>query len=134
MKISDLFPSRYMKASDLNGREVRLKINYIQIEDIGQEPKPVMHFVDKQKGLTLNKTNARILIAAYGDDADLWQDRDVILCPTMVDFRGTPTQAIRIKIPPAAGGAAMLNRVPGNQPPSAPATADGPEYLDDIPF
>ena len=120
-KVSEMFPSRYLKSSDLNGREAKLKISYLQDEDIGGESKHVLYFVGKQKGLVLNKTNARVIGQAYGDDSDGWGEMEVVLYPTMVEFRGTATESIRVKIPPRTGR--MLARDEQNPPPvtSAPA-------------
>ena len=37
MKISQAFPSDYIKSSDLNGREVRVVIKKVRIEEVGRE-------------------------------------------------------------------------------------------------
>jgi hypothetical protein len=87
MKISNAFPSKYLKASDLQDRNVHVVMARVELEDIGDaERKPVLHFQSKAKGLVLNKTNSRAITAAYGDDTENWEGKP--LFPAMVDFRG----------------------------------------------
>lgn len=100
MRISAAFPSDYLKAADLQGRQVKVKIDRVEIKEIGGEPKPILYFVGKEKGVVLNKTNASNIAAAYGDDTDDWQDAEVILFEAMVDFQGKTVPAIRVRIPP----------------------------------
>ena len=72
MKISAAFPSKYLKCADLSGKPWDMKIRTIALEDLGQgndkEEKPVVYFVNAQKGLVLNKTNATTIAKVYGDD------------------------------------------------------------------
>jgi hypothetical protein len=102
MKISAAFPSKYLKAADLQDRNVSVVIERVELEEVGDtERKPVLHFQARTKGLVLNKTNSRVIAAQYGDDTDSWTGRSLVLFPAMVDFRGDSVEAIRIKVPPA---------------------------------
>lgn len=104
MKISNAFPSKYLSAGDLNGREIKLVIGRIEIEKIGRDndEKPVIYFTKARKGLVLNKTNAKVIAGAYGDDTDQWEDREIILFSMMVQFGDEMVDSIRVKIPKAA--------------------------------
>jgi hypothetical protein len=66
MKISQLFPSKYVKAVDLNGKTVTLTIAKLAIEELGHGPekerKPVLYFERATKGLVLNRTNAMTIL------------------------------------------------------------------------
>ena len=44
--VSELFPSRFLKAADLKGRTVKAKIKKVEVEEIGQDrdEKPVVYF------------------------------------------------------------------------------------------
>ena len=108
MNISDAFPSKYLEHADLHGREVTKKIARVQMEVVGQngDERPVLHFIGEQRGFVVNKTNATALSSVYGDDTEGWRGRDVILFPTRVDFRGTPTDTIRVK--PISGSAPVF--------------------------
>jgi hypothetical protein len=101
MKLSEIYPSKYLKAADLQGKEPIAKIREVREEDLGpdKDRKPVLYFQGTDKGLVLNKTNALTIGDAYGDDTDEWRDKDVILYSAWVDFQGRSTQAIRVRVP-----------------------------------
>lgn len=110
MKMSEEFPSKYLKASDLQGREVRLTMAHTEREKIGDDFKPVLYFKGKDKGLALNKTNAGTISDAYGDDSDDWIDQPIILFSVMVDFQGKVGPAIRCRVPTAKDNKAIAPR------------------------
>ena len=106
MDINTVFPSNYLKAADLQKRKHKLTIFKCVMEKVGDEEKPIVYFVGKEKGLVLNKTNASVISSMFGPDTDNWKDCQVILYPTKVPFQGKPTDAIRIEEPfdePAVG-------------------------------
>lgn len=105
MKISDQFPSKYLKASDLPDEGfVKAIIDGVQLDEIGdkKERKPVLCFSSGvKKGLVLNKTNSTIIADAYGDDSDAWEGRPILLYATETNFQGKPCPCIRVRIPKA---------------------------------
>lgn len=101
MKISDEFPSKYLKASDLQGREVKVIMQNVEREKVGDDFKPALYFKRKDKAMILNKTNANTIGDAYGDDTDDWFDQPLILFSVMVDFQGKVGPAIRCRVPTA---------------------------------
>ena len=105
MRVSDAFPSNYLKAADLQGRVVVVTIDRCEMEDIGDERKPILFFQGKQKGMVLNKTNANNVAVLYGDDTDEWTGQPVELFEAMVDFQGKTVPAIRIRAPRRQNGA-----------------------------
>jgi hypothetical protein len=124
MKISNAFPSKYIRAADLQDRQHELTMQRVELENVGDDDKkPVLYFVGRQKGLVLNKTNSRTIAAAYGDDTDEWEDKNLIIFPAMVDFRGDQVEAIRVRVPKAAA-----------KPPSSPSENPGVDMDDEIPF
>ena len=136
MKISDAFPSKWLKASDLRGRSIVLKMDRIELEKLDKETKPVVYFVGKEKGLVLNKTNSNRIAEAYGDDTDDWQDQFIELYPTEVEFQGDTVEAIRVRVPKkqSSNGAERQQARPKQEPISErnppAADLDG----DEIPF
>lgn len=109
MKASDAFPSKYISAADLQGRDVPAKITHITSEEIGGKSKFICYFAGKKKGLVLNKTNWNSIVRISGqDDTDDWTGVDVCLFEAMVDFQGDIVPAVRVKAPPkrtsVAGG------------------------------
>ena len=129
MRISAAFPSNYIKAADLQGRNVKVKIDRIEMEEVGGEPKPILYFLDKDKGMVLNKTNASNIAAAFGDDTDEWQGAEVILFEAMVDFQGKTVAAIRVRVPPRAP---VRQRAPVEDEPQRSSVPNDPD--DEIPF
>ncbi len=102
MRISNAFPSEFLKAADLQGRNIKVQMSHVEMKDIGGDPKPVLHFIGKEKGMVLNKTNANNIASAYGDDTETWQGKEIVLFEAMVDFQGKTVAAIRVRPPRAA--------------------------------
>jgi hypothetical protein len=130
MKMSNVFPSKFLKAADLQDRPVTLIMSRVDMEKVvdGEEEKPVLYFTKAKKGLVLNKTNNKVIMAAYGDDSDLWEGHPLVLFPAMVDFRGDTVEAIRVRVPkPAAAPKPAPEPISEVNPP--PHDMD-----DDIPF
>lgn len=139
MRIGAAFPSEYLKAADLGGRTVTVKISHVSIEEIGGEHKPVLHVQGSTgiKKMVLNKTNAHTLSTAYGDETDDWTGQPVTLFEAQVDFQGKTVPAIRVKVPPRP----RIDAPPQArhaEPAPMPATANGSDHRadlhDEIPF
>jgi hypothetical protein len=97
MKIDELYPSRFLRCADLNGKPMRVTIASLKREDIGGEQKVVLSFTNGTKSLVLNKTNARAIAKTLGDETRGWAGKDIILVPASVDFRGDMVDAIRVR-------------------------------------
>lgn len=101
MKMNDVFPSKFVKADDLKGKQVLCVISHVTVEKIGDDTKPVIYFQGKEKGLVCNKTNFGRIAYVYGDESDEWTGKEIVLYPEMTDFQGKPMWAIRVKPPEA---------------------------------
>ncbi len=100
-KLSDIFPSRFLSAADLQGREAIATIDRVEIEKFDDDAqKPVVYFEGKTKGLVCNKTNAKSIALIAGDDTDNWPGKAIVLFSMMVDFKGQVVEAIRVRRPP----------------------------------
>ena len=106
MKVSILFPSKFLRADGLDNNEIQCTIADIRVEDVsgdGSDRKPVLYFERKEKGLVMNKTNSTVIASSYGDDTDAWRGKPVVLYPTQTQFQGKLVPCIRVRIPvPAA--------------------------------
>ena len=133
MKIGAAFPSKYLKASDLNDKPFVLTMDKVTIEEVGkqQDERPILYFLKAEKGLVLNKTNANVIAKLYGDDTDGWEGNQIELYPTMVDFGGEQVEAIRVRAPRKNAGAGAQ---PRQQEPPPPAPHDYDDMSDPIPF
>lgn len=133
VKIGNAFPSDYLKAADLNGKAVRLVIETVTVEKIGEDQKPVLHFAGKDKTLVLNKTNTNRIVEAVGsDETDDWAGWSIVLYPCKVDYQGKRVDAIRVDDRPGASKAPTA-RQSRPTPPDDEPPADLPSE-DDIPF
>ena len=123
MDIDAAFPSLYLKSSDLQGRNIPVVIDRVEIEELGfgrdKDHKPVVYFQKSKKGLVLNKTNSNTIKAAYGRDTDGWIGKPLVLFPAMVDFAGDTVEAIRVRVPtqkqPAPPASAPVQQVENAQ-------------------
>ncbi len=97
--VDEAFPSNWLKAADLNNRTIKVKIDKVVFEEIGQnkDKKPVMYFEKVQKGLVLNKTNATTIGATHGEIMEAWTGKEIELFSMMVPFQGQNVPAIRVR-------------------------------------
>lgn len=100
VNINDEFPSKYLKASDLQGHAVKVQIGNVTSEQIGTDRKLIMYFAGKQKGMVLNKTNARTIGDIYGDDTDAWIGKELEVFAMKVEFNGRMVDGLRVRILP----------------------------------
>lgn len=139
MKSTDLFPSKYVKASDLDAGPQLVALRELAIEEIGQgkdrQSKPVLYFQNRNKGLVLNVTNTRVIEDAYGLETDDWPGKSIELYSTKVDFKGDRVDAVRVRVPKAASADELL-QADQAQAPFKPATKErlDAELNDDIPW
>jgi len=133
MDINQLYPSDYLKAADLQGRDVTVTIERIEVVTMTDgQPKPCVYFKGKQKGLLLNKTNAMNIASLYGPNTDGWVGQPIVLGTSWVDFQGKSVEAIRVR--------PKRVQPQDHQAPAQPQQRQAPaassdDYLDDaIPF
>lgn len=100
MNINTMFPSKYVSAGDLQGQRVPVMMSHVVMEDVGdgdnKERLPVLYFQGMQKGMVLNKTNAKSIANWYGDDTDYWPGQSIILYSTKVQFGKDMVDGIRV--------------------------------------
>lgn len=103
MRVGDAFPSKWLKASDLQGRAHKVVIGDVVMEDVGDGEKPLLYFKGKKKGLVLNKTNAEVIASYFGDEMDMWSDREIEIYPDKTHYQGKLVDCIRVRVsaPPA---------------------------------
>ena len=65
MRMGEVFGGEHLKSADLQGRRVVVTIERVSMVKYEDGAKPVLHFVGKDKGLVLNKTNANILASGF---------------------------------------------------------------------
>jgi len=107
MKGADIFPSKYIKADDLKGRDVPVTISHAEMEKLGDDQRLVLYFQGKDKGMVCNKTNFGRIAYLYGDETDEWEGKPIMLTSEFVEFQGKTVKGLRVK-PPAGHKAAAI--------------------------
>ena len=110
----------FLKVDDLSGSGPK-KVTIDSVAD-GSFGKPVAKFTDGSL-LSINATNAKTLIRAYGEESDDWVDQVVELYIGQTQFKGQPTDSILVR--PVSPDLPISKRTP-------PKPAD--DIDDSIPF
>ena len=103
MKISELFPRRYARGEDLNGKPVSLTVAHVTIEALHPQPgspaidKPVLYFQRATRGVILSPALARQIAALLGDDTDTWTGKRITIYPEPMRVAGRDCVAIRAR-------------------------------------
>jgi hypothetical protein len=126
VNIEEAFPSKYLKAADLQGQSVVAKMATVRQEKVGDDQKIILYFVGKEKGVVLNKTNKNTIVGLYGTETDEWTGQPIEMFAALVDFQGKQTEAIRFRAP-------RLNGKPKTAP-SAAHTDANPPPADEVDF
>ena len=104
-----------------DGRTVSLTVRDIEEEKVagprGEQMKVIVSFVERPKKLILNKTNARAVAHALGNETDNWRGATLALGVEMVKVGRNTVPSIRVKAAKPRGAKA--------QQPPAPTYADG---------
>jgi hypothetical protein len=109
MKKSEAFPSKYLSAADLNGKDVLAVMAEAEYAMLNDERKPILSFQSGKtpdgkfialKPMVLNKTNFQAISNITGsDETEDWAGREIVLISSMVDFQGKSVAALRVRAP-----------------------------------
>jgi len=136
-----MFPSRFIKAADLRGKDVTLEIEAVEIEKLESEKetkdKGIVRFKVAKKALVLNRTNAECIVAMFGRLTEKWIGKRVTLYPAIwndepcVRVRGSPDISapvtFELKLPKKkAKRTTMQKTTPGAAPPAEMESIDEP--------
>lgn len=97
MNVNNVFPSRYIKSEDLGDKRFILTIKDVQMEDLGEDTKPVIYFTKSEKGLACNKTNFFIIASMYGDETDDWTGKRITLYAGWTRYQGKRVRGLMVE-------------------------------------
>lgn len=100
MKRNQIFPSRWLRATDLAREGQQVTIRNVTVEKIGEEreEKAIMSFDELDKELVVNVTNWTSIEELTGeDDSDNWAGHAIKLVRVRVPFGGKNVEAIRVE-------------------------------------
>jgi hypothetical protein len=99
--VSELFPSKFLKAADatpaLTLTIARVSQEIMKNQEGEEEVKPVIWFLEQEKGMVLNRTNANTLTALFGSKVETWTNQRVVLGTEIVTAFGATKPALRFK-------------------------------------
>jgi hypothetical protein len=79
----ELYPGRFLKATDFKGKNVTLKIKEVNLEELegdkGKQIKGVVSFEKTEKQLALNKTNGICIKDMFGKKVQEWVGKRITL-------------------------------------------------------
>jgi hypothetical protein len=133
MTRDEVFPSKYLRAADLQGKAYVATIERAPYETLkgldGKEnQKIVLYFRGAEKSLPLNATNFDAVCDATGCfDTEDWPGQRIELYPTKTTMGGKSVDCIRIRRPSAPRPAVVA-------PPPAPPPPAADEMNDEIPW
>jgi len=99
-----MFPSRYLKAADFEGKPVALTISEVIRDKVqmatGQKAeKYILRFKETEKELILNKTNAKAVAKILHEPKAVnWTGERIILKPTTCEAFGEIVDCIRVEM------------------------------------
>jgi hypothetical protein len=107
-----MFPSKWLKVADLNGKPQKVTIAGLTHELLQDgDKKWCLHFRGTEKIFGLNNTNGSTVRDLFGEPSN-WVNQQIILYPTITDFKGKPTPCIRIRGVSEAAATAVEMQAP----------------------
>jgi hypothetical protein len=97
-----LYPSKYLTAEDLKGKDTTVTIAKVLREDLmvkGGKPKKsvTVYFEKATKALVCNVTNADSIAHLHGKRAEDWVGKQITLYPTKTTFGREPVSCVRVR-------------------------------------
>jgi len=131
MRRDDVFPSKYLKASDLNGKPIVVTIDSAPLEVLKnpegkEQSKVVLYFRGAKKALPLNVSNWDTVAEICGEDTDDWPGGRIELYATKTQMGGKMVECIRVRAP--------RDEAAKTATPPKPAEPEADDMNDAIPF
>jgi hypothetical protein len=129
MKRSDVFPSKWLRNEDLDGKPLVVTIQSAEMQELKSQDgktqsKMVVSFKELPKSLALNLTNWDSISEICGDDSDSWPGGQIELFPAMTTMGNKRVACVRVRQPAQA-----------TTPPSqAPTRRPAPAVTEEVPF
>jgi len=105
MDMQQTIQSPYLKSQDITGSEPGIGPTVfmlrVEMKKFGDDDKPVLYVDRYPKGIVLNVTNRKVLIARYGKESNDWAGKPIQLYTEMANNpQGGPlVLGIRVRIP-----------------------------------
>ena len=74
-----------------------IKVEELRTQDGTAAKKPVLYFEKTDKGLVLNKTNAKTIAEMYGNNTDEWIGKRIVLFRSECMAFGKEVECVRVR-------------------------------------
>lgn len=104
MHVDLMFPSRYLRAADFEGKSVSLTIaevlrDKVQMATGQKAEKYILRFRETEKQLVLNRTNAKAVAKVLSEPKAInWPGERIILKPSSCEAFGEQVACIRVEM------------------------------------
>ena len=93
---------KYLAAWMLKDKDVTVEIESIGVEEVTgdggrKEMLPVLHFKGADKGMVLNRTNAKMIGKLHGKETEKWVGKKITLYPTETQLKNEDVECIRVR-------------------------------------
>jgi hypothetical protein len=94
-----LCPAPHIEAAELNGEEKVVTIKSVNFSEVGKEKvtKGIIYFEEFDRGMVVNRTNLKRVIAHHGNETDSWVGKELTLYPSETDWQGQTVPCIRVR-------------------------------------
>lgn len=99
MDATKLCPSPHIEAAELNGADKVVTIKKVGFSEVGEEKvnKGVIYYEEFDRGMVINRTNVKRIIAMLGNETDEWVGKKIALYPSETDWQGRTVPCIRVR-------------------------------------
>lgn len=126
-----MFDSKYLGNWDLpRDRDCIVEIESVSagtLTSLGgrTDKKPIVKFVGKEKGLALNKTNAKAIAGMYGDHTREWKGKLIAIYVTTTSSPEGTVDCIRVRPTKPSRRRAKAETQPQDEQQQAPSAPEG---------
>lgn len=97
-----LYPSEYIAACDLHGKDSKVTIEKVEVETITgskgeKQARPVISFRGAKKRMVCCKTNAKTIAKQHGTETDAWVGKSITIYPTTCEAFGETKECVRVR-------------------------------------
>lgn len=98
MKANEVCPSPHLEAADFPA-DTEVTIKAVNFAEVGAEKvkKGVLYFEELPRGMVVNRTNLKRIIAWHGNETDDWVGKKITLYASETEYNGDTVDCIRVR-------------------------------------
>ncbi len=98
MLANEFCPAPHLEAADFKA-DTEVTVKALEFREVGdkKETKGVIFFEEHKRGMVINRTNLKRIIAHHGNETNSWIGKKITLYPSETDFGGKTVPCIRVR-------------------------------------